>query len=211
MLHDAQLQVCKGDLVCISGEAGCGKTTLIRLLFGLEAPDSGQVTIGGVNPALMNPGAVSAFRRQVSAVFQDLRLMMKRTAGDNVGLPLSLSGKSRHVIEVMVDRTLRKIGLGHKGSVPCSRLSLGERQLLAVARATVNDPVVLLADEPTAHLDEAGLRSVLALLRELRLKGTTLIVTTKDPRLLSGLSEARVTRLIAGRIVEERTPHRLGG
>ena len=208
VLEGAQLQVYKGDTVCVSGEAGCGKTTLVRLLFGLEVPGSGQVTLGGLNPASLNPKEVAAFRRQVSVVFQDLKLIMKSTAHANVALPLFLSGKRKHSIEEKVDRTLRQIGLRHKSSVPCSNLSLGEQQLVAVARATINDPVVLLADEPTAHLGEGDVPKVLALFGELRLRGTTLLMTTKDPRLPPLLSEARFMRLFSGRIVEDRFPHR---
>lgn len=206
ILHDVQLQVYKGDTVCVVGETGCGKTTLVRLLFGLDTPDSGQVTIDGVNPASMDHAAVVAFRRKVSVVFQDLKLMNKRNVHENVALPLILSQKEKHFIEERVDRSLRQVNLKHKSLCCCSGLSIGERQLLAVARATVNDPVLIFADEPTGHQDDSGVQMVASLLKELGLKGTTLFVTTKDSRLPPLLPSARLMALSSGRIVGESPP-----
>lgn len=200
ILRDVQLRIHKGETVCVVGETGCGKTTLVNLLFGLDAPDSGQVTIDGANPASMDSRAVIAFRRKTSVVFQDLKLMTRRTVRDNVALPLILSGKGKRLIEERVDRSLRQVNLQHKSSCSCSELSIGERQLLAVARATVKDPVLLLADEPTGYQDDSGVRMVSALFRELRLRGTTLLVTTKDPRLLSLLPLAQLMAIASGRI-----------
>ncbi len=206
IFRDLQLQIHKGEAVCVVGGTACGKTTLVKLLFGLDTPDSGQITIDGVNPASMDSGAAIVFRRKVSVVFQDLRLMTQRTLQDNVALPLVLSGKRKHIIEERVAWSLRQVNLQHKSCCSCSGLSIGERQLLAVARAIVNDPVLLLADEPTGYQDDSGVQMVSNLFKELRLKGTTLLVTTKDSRLPPLLPSGRILAFSNGRIAEDSPP-----
>lgn len=206
ILRNLQLQVRRGETVCVVGGTGCGKTTLVKLLFGLDTPDSGQITIDGVNPASMDSLAVIAFRRRVGVVFQDLKLMTKRTLQDNLALPLVLSGMGKRFIEERVARSLRQVNLQHKSCSSCSGLSMGERQLLAVARATVNDPVLLLADEPTGYQDDSGVQVVSNLFKELRLKGATLLVTTKDPRLPPLLPSGRFLAFSDGRISEDGPP-----
>lgn len=202
VFREAELQVHKGELVCITGPSGSGKTTLIKLLFGLESPDTGYISIGGRNPSRLKGKDIPIFRRQVGVIFQDLKLVMRKTVLDNVALPLAVSGKDRTLAEKKVRQVLRTLRLDSKSSTQCGSLSGHEQQLVAIARATVNDPLVLLADEPTAYLDETDSRQALALMSGLSMMGTTVIIATGDLGLPRGIPHGRTFTILNGKIAE---------
>src|SRR3954452_18227020 len=153
VLADVSLHVEKGEFVWLTGPSGAGKTTLLRLLFCAEAPTSGQILVGGRNVNRLSQGGVPYLRRNIGVVFQDFKLLENRTVAENVGFALEVLGASDGEIRERARKRLEQVGLSHKAASLPPRLSGGEQQRVAIARALVNDPTILLADEPTGNLD----------------------------------------------------------
>lgn len=202
VFRDAHLEVHEGDFLFILGQTGAGKTTLLKLLLGMEPLNSGQILIEGHNIHNLPPREVPIFRRRVTIVFQDFKLLMHRSVFENVALPLEVTGKDKRVVMRKVQQILRLLGYHRKRDVPCSRLSKGEQQLVAIARAAVNDPVIIIADEPTGHLDKSSMHAAFEFLRNLRAKGTTIVLATRNASLPLHVPECRIATLEGGRIVE---------
>ncbi|NLI33316.1 MAG: ATP-binding cassette domain-containing protein [Deltaproteobacteria bacterium] len=202
VLRDIELTVFKGEIVCILGASSSGKTALVKLLLGLESPDEGQVVVGGISPASLHSRDVALFRRQVGVVFQDLKLLMRKTVFENVSFPLVLAEKPREYVENKTRQSLRDLGLERKIYAKCFNLSRCEQQLVAVARATVHDPVFLLADEPAAHLEEDHALRVADHLNALNIRGTTVIILTRDAAFAGLMKHGRTLSLNQGRIME---------
>jgi cell division transport system ATP-binding protein len=202
VLDDITLQVDKGEFVWLTGPSGAGKTTLLRLLFCAEEPTSGQIVVGGRNVNRLNAGGVPILRRNIGVVFQDFKLLPNRTALENVGFALEVLGASDAAIRERAQRRLAQVGLAAKaGSLPL-RMSGGEQQRVAIARALVNEPAILLADEPTGNLDPSLTDSILQLLFDANARGTTVVVATHDRGLLSRYHR-RTIRLERGRVVAD--------
>jgi cell division transport system ATP-binding protein len=199
-LVDVSFRVDKGEFVLLTGPSGAGKTTLLRLLFGAETVTRGQVLVGGKNVARLKPSAIPYLRRNIGVVFQDFKLLADRTVSENVAFALEVLGKSSAEISRKVFLALKSVGLAHKQSAFPAQLSGGEQQRIAIARALVNDPPLLLADEPTGNLDPEHGNEVMELFREINLQGTTVIIATHDPGILQRFGR-RVIRLDAGRVV----------
>jgi cell division transport system ATP-binding protein len=200
-LRDVALEVQKGELVFLTGHSGAGKSTVLRLLMMAEMPSAGEVRISGYSSRLIRPADVPLLRRRVGVVFQDFRLLRDRTAEDNVAFALEVTGTRRSEIGPRVNRLLTQVGLAHKARALPDELSGGERQRVAVARALANEPLVLLADEPTGNLDEWAARGVFDLFREINAMGMTVLMATHDLDLVRAHPQYRVVELGHGSVV----------
>jgi cell division transport system ATP-binding protein len=200
-LSDISFQVSKGEFSYITGPSGAGKTTLLKLLYGAIRPTSGKLLVGGVDVARLPSRKLPFLRRNIGIVFQDFKLIPRRTVGENVGLALEVLGTPRDVINRRVNAVLSIVGLRGRADEFPPTLSGGEQQRVAVARAIVNDPSVLLADEPTGNLDGAMAIEVMEILQAINLRGTTVLVATHDAGLMQRFPY-RVLRFRAGKLVE---------
>ena len=202
VLDDVTLQVEKGEFVWLTGPSGAGKTTLLRLLFCADEPTSGQVIVGGRNVNRLSKAGVPDLRRNVGVVFQDFKLLPNRTALENVGFALEVLGASDAQIRERARKRLAQVGLADKaGSLPL-RMSGGEQQRVAIARALVNEPAILLADEPTGNLDASLTESILQLLFDANARGATVVVATHDRGLL-GRYQRRTIQLHHGKVTRD--------
>ncbi len=201
-LVDVNLHVKRGEFVFVTGPSGAGKTTLLRLLFCEEQPTEGQILVDNINLSRIRPSAIPYFRRNIGVIFQDFRLLSRRTLAENVGLPLEVAGLPRSVVRKRTMMALKEVGLAHKLGAYPPTLSGGEQQRAAIARAIIADPKIILADEPTGNLDPLLTREIVKLLMDINLKGTTVVVATHDESVLS-FAKKRVIRLERGRVEED--------
>jgi cell division transport system ATP-binding protein len=201
-LNAIDLRIEKGDFVFLTGPSGAGKTTLLRLLYGALTPTRGQVLIDGKNVSHMTASQIPYLRRSVGVVFQDFKLLQNRTVFENVAITLEVLGWGRADIGKKVMHTLKQMGIESKINQTPERLSGGEQQRVALARALVNDPKILLADEPTGNLDEANKNQILNIFKEANVRGTTVVVATHDRRLIEH-AHKRIVILNKGEIVEQ--------
>ncbi len=204
-LQDVSLRIEKGEFVFLTGASGAGKTTLLRLIFCADAPDEGQVLVNSRNLWHLKKSAVPLLRRTMGFVFQDFRLLPKKTVFENVALALKVGGVPEGVLRVKTTETLGAVGLGHKGHALPLTLSAGEQQRVCLARAIVNDPQVLLADEPTGNLDAELSGEILDLMKAVNARGTTVLLATHNRDLWRRVRR-RVVRLDQGRVVEDGCP-----
>jgi putative ABC transport system ATP-binding protein len=197
---DVDLTVEEGKLVLLLGPSGSGKTTLLTLMAGLVAPSSGSVSIGGRRLDRLLPVELQRMRaRNIGVVFQAFNLIDALTALENVALVLRFAGTARRDSILAAETILDRIGIGHLGSQPTSRLSQREKQRVAIARAVANDPFLLLADEPTASLDsEHGLEIIEILRRYARESQAAVVVSTHDPRLTAFADQ--IVRISDGKV-----------
>ena len=179
-LRDVSLHVAKGEFVFLTGHSGAGKSTVLKLVYAEHLPTQGEVRISGFNTAKLNRREVSRMRRRLGIVFQDFRLLEDRTAEENIAFALEATGTKRSVIAPKVMRVLAQVGLAAKAHQFPSELSGGEQQRVGIARALVNNPFVLLADEPTGNLDERATRGVFRLLRDINANGTAVLMATHN-------------------------------
>jgi len=200
-LNNITLRIEKGEFVFLTGPSGAGKTTLLRLLYGALTPTQGQVLIDGQNISRMLPSQIPYLRRSVGVVFQDFKLLPNRTVLENVAITLEVLGWGRADIGKKVMHILKQLGMESKINLTPQRLSGGEQQRVALARALVNDPKILLADEPTGNLDDANKNQILNIFKEANVRGTTVLVATHDRRLIEN-SHKRLVTLSKGEIVE---------
>ncbi len=201
-LHDVTLRIEKGEFVFLTGPSGAGKTTLLRLLYGALHPTRGQVLIDGQNVSRMTPSQIPCLRRSIGVVFQDFKLLQNRTVFENVAITLEVLGWGRADIGKKVMHILKQTGMETKINLTPQRLSGGEQQRVALARALVNDPKILLADEPTGNLDDANKNQILNIFKDANVRGTTVVVATHDRRLIEN-SHKRLVTLSKGDIVEQ--------
>ncbi|MEU1787718.1 ABC transporter ATP-binding protein [Streptomyces sparsogenes] len=201
-LDDVSLTVRAGEAVAILGPSGSGKSTLLNLIAGLDRPDAGTVTVAGVRVDTLGEAASARFRRAtIGMVFQFFNLLDDLTALDNVALPARMAGESRRAAHRRATELLRSLGVDRHANAYPGRLSGGERQRVAVARALINRPALLLADEPTGALDTAAGEAVRDLLTELNTAGQTVVLVTHDLALARSCT-TRTVRLVDGRVVE---------
>ena len=202
VLDDVTLQVDKGEFVWLTGPSGAGKTTLLRLLFCADEPTSGQIVVGGRNVNRLSARGVPYLRRNVGVVFQDFKLLQNRTALENVGFALEVRGATDAQIRERAQRRLAQVGLLDRAQSLPARMSGGEQQRVAIARALVNEPAILLADEPTGNLDASLTDSILQLLFDANARGATVIVATHDRSLLQR-HQRRTIQLQRGKVVAD--------
>ena len=200
-LRDVSLELDKGEFVFLTGASGAGKTTLMRLVFASERPSDGQIIVLGRNVGRLRPAGVAALRRRIGVVFQDFKLLPRRTVEENVAVALDVVGVPRRQARSRVFAMLKRVGLQHRRFQDPLSLSGGEQQRLAIARALVNDPEILLADEPTGNLDAELTVEIMDLIAGAAARGTAVFVATHDRALVERYGR-RVLRLEAGRVVE---------
>jgi len=201
-LSNINLKVAKGEFVFLTGISGAGKSTLLKLFYGALKPDRGQVLIDGQNIIRLPAAQIPFLRRKVGVVFQDFKLLPNRTVLENVALTLEVLGWGKKDIGKKVYHILKQMGLEHKINSTPLRLSGGEQQRVALARALVNDPKIILADEPTGNLDEESKSLILSILREANIRGSTVVVASHDKRLIDNCHR-RVVILDKGHITED--------
>lgn len=199
-LSDVTLSFEGGEFVFLTGPSGAGKTTLLRLLFREETPTEGHVLVQGRNLADFSEAEVMAYRRDVGFVFQDFRLLPERTVFENLTFVLRALGRPHARRKLMAWDALARVGLQHRLHSYPRELSGGEQQRIAIARALIDRPRLLLADEPTGSLDPELARSIMDLFRDLSSRGTTLIVASHDRALLREMRKRTIT-LEGGRVV----------
>jgi cell division transport system ATP-binding protein len=202
-LSDVTFEIEKGEFVLLMGASGAGKSTLLRMLIAEEQPDEGQIFVHGKNVTKLRSSEIPYLRRKVGAVFQDFRLLPKKSVFDNVALPLIVQGVSEKDIRRKVTEALRAVDVDHKNDQLPNSLSTGEQQRVCIARSIVNGPVVLLADEPTGNLDPERTREIIELFKLINARGTTVVVATHDPQVLKYVNR-RVITLVHGVLLEER-------
>ncbi len=198
-LIDVSLTIEKGEFVFVTGPSGAGKTTLLKIIFCAERPTSGYVLVNGRNLTRIKDKELSLLRRRTGMVFQDFKLLPNRTVFENVALALEIMGAPFSVIRKRVHQALKYLDLGGKEDYRPPQLSGGEQQRVAIARAIINSPLILLADEPTGNLDQDLTVEIMALLKRIHIRGTTVIVATHNQELLKG-TRRRVVTLNKGRV-----------
>lgn len=192
VLADINLQIEPGSLTLISGHSGAGKSTLLKLITATERPTAGVVMVNGQNVGLLRRAAVPWLRRNIGQVFQEQKLLFDRSVLENVRLPLDICGFPRQEALKRCEAALDKVGLLERSRAMPITLSGGEQQRLAIARAVVSRPTLLLADEPTAHLDPESAQSVAALFREFQQVGVTVLIATHDASLYAAWQPQRI-------------------
>lgn len=209
-LFDVTMEIEKGEFVLLMGPSGAGKSTLLRMLIGEERPDEGQIFVQGKNVSRLKQSEVPYLRRKIGTVFQDFRLLGKKSVFENVALPLIVQRSSETDICRKVMDALRAVGVDHKKDQSPNSLSTGEQQRVCIARAIVNGPVVLLADEPTGNLDPERTAELIELFKLINARGTTVVVATHDPHVMK-LVNRRVMTLMQGVLMpEQRGGDRVG-
>ncbi|HRP07404.1 MAG TPA: cell division ATP-binding protein FtsE [Gemmatimonadales bacterium] len=203
-LEGVTFHVGRGEFVFLTGHSGAGKSTVLKLMHAEERPTSGDVRVSGFAIPTLKRDEVPRLRRRLGIVFQDFRLLEDRTAGENVAFALEVTGARRDVIPGRVARVLDQVGLAMKVDAFPRELSGGEQQRVAIARALVNDPPILLADEPTGNLDERATRGVFQLLRDINQAGTVVVMATHDLDLVRN-SGHRILELRDGQLVFDST------
>jgi len=201
-LHDITLEIGKGEFVFLTGPSGAGKTSLLRLIFAAERPSDGQILILGRNVGRARESAIPPLRRRIGVVFQDFKLLPRRTVEENVKLALDVVGTPAREARARTFAILKQVGLQHRRHHHPLSLSGGEQQRIAIARALVNEPELLLADEPTGNLDPEMALEILELISGAAARGTTVLVATHDQTILRRYRR-RTLRLEGGRLVED--------
>lgn len=201
-VEDINLSIHAGEFVSIVGHSGAGKTTLIRLLLGEVKPTSGNIWFDDFDVDRLKQSEIPAYRRRIGVVFQDFRLLPNKTAFENVAFAMEAAGKSDEEIVSDVPHALELVGLSHKARAFPHEMSGGERQRLAIARAIINQPEVILADEPTGNLDPQSTYEIVEILKKINDLGTTVILTTHNKGIIDALGK-RVVTIEKGRVVKD--------
>ena len=201
-LYDLTLNIEKGEFVFVIGHTGCGKSTLVKMLYREEKPDSGSINVGGIDVAKLRNGKVYKLRRKIGVVFQDFKLLSKLTVYENVAFALEIFGATKKEIYEKTIKVLDLVGLKGKAKNYPSELSGGEQQRVAIARAIINSPKLLICDEPTVNLDEVTSIEIMAVLEEINKLGTTIIMVTHDVDIVDKMKK-RTILLDSGRVLKD--------
>ena len=202
VLQNVSFEIEEGEFVCFVGKSGAGKTTLVHLVLGLETPTSGEIFFNGLNLNDANPSEIQQIRRKIGVIYQDYKLLPKKTVYENVAYIMQVEGKENSQIKSEVPKVLEVIGLKDKFNNFPDQLSGGEKQRLAIARALINNPDIIIADEPTGNLDPYNSYEVISLLKKINQTGKTVILSTHDREIINKLGK-RVITLESGKIVRD--------
>ena len=203
-LDDVSVEIGKGEFVFLVGSSGSGKSTFLRLLLKEEAVTSGTVHVAGKDLGKLSNWKVPALRRSIGCVFQDFRLLPNKNVFQNVAFALEVIGKPSHTVATVVPEVLELVGLESKAKRMPDELSGGEQQRVAVARAFVNRPMILLADEPTGNLDPTTSIGIMRLLDRINRTGTTVLMATHDAAIVDSMRR-RVVELDDGKVVRDQS------
>ena len=201
-LYDLTLNIKKGEFVFVIGHTGCGKSTLIKMLYRQEKPDSGYINVGGIEVTKLKNRKVYKLRRKIGVVFQDFKLLNKLTVYENVAFALEIFGIPKREIYERTIKVLDLVGLKGKAKNYPNELSGGEQQRVAIARAIVNEPKLLICDEPTGNLDQDTSAEIMKVLDEVHKMGTTIIMVTHDITIVEKMKK-RVILLDTGRVLKD--------
>jgi cell division transport system ATP-binding protein len=197
-LRDVSFEISQGEMAFLTGHSGAGKSTLLKLVAGIERPNSGSVLVNNQNVGVLKAGALPYLRRNLGIIFQDHKLLFDRNVYDNVLLPLQICGFDHKESAQRVRAALDKVGLLKREKANPIALSGGEQQRLCIARAIVNRPTILLADEPTGNLDADYAQDIMAIFKSFHQVGVTLLISTHDAGVLQGNDKVRVLNLKQG-------------
>ncbi len=201
-LTDINLTVYHGDFLFLLGATGAGKTTLLRLLYRQELPDAGEIKVLGYDLLTMKEKEIPMLRRKLGIIFQDFRLLPERTVYENLEFVLRAINTQSDMISSKIQETLNQLGMTHKKNSYPYELSGGEQQKVAIARALVKSPDIIIADEPTGNIDPKAAEDILNILKDINYQGTTVIMATHDAELAERTRRRRIT-LDAGRVVRD--------
>lgn len=201
-VHDLKLEINKGEFVFVIGNSGSGKSTFIKMLYREEKPTCGEIIIGGINVAKLLNSKVYKFRRKIGIVFQDYKLLPKLTVYENVSYALEVLGSDKKEVRTKTLKALEKVGLKEYAKHFPTELSGGEQQRVSIARAIVNNPKILICDEPTGNLDPETSMEIVKLLEEINNSGTTVIMATHDKDIVNNLKK-RVIAFKDGKLVSD--------
>lgn len=201
-LHDVSFSIAEGEFISLIGPSGAGKTTLLRILLVEESPTQGAVHFDGVNIHNLRSSDIPKYRQRIGVVFQDFKLLEDKTAYENVAFAMEMVGKTDDEIRADVPHALELVGLEEKMFYFPSELSGGEQQRLAIARAIINQPDLLIADEPTGSLDPSSVHSIINILKKINELGTTVILSTHNNSVVDELKK-RVVHIDKGRIIRD--------
>jgi cell division transport system ATP-binding protein len=199
-LSDVTLQIERGEFCFLTGPSGAGKTTFLKLVFREELPSQGQILVGGRNITAIPARQIPELRRSIGVVFQDFKLLKRKTILENVAFVLRILGVPAKEQKRRAFAALKSVGLHHKMHVYPLQLSGGEQQRVAIARALINEPILLLADEPTGNLDPDMAQEIMSLFQEVNSRGTTVLVATHDREMIQRMGK-RVIALDRGRLM----------
>ncbi len=203
-VKDVALDINKGEFVFLVGPSGSGKSTLIRLMMRDELPTNGDIWIAGKHASALSPWKVPQLRRSIGTVFQDFKLLPNKTVYENVAFAMEVTGKSRVAIHSQVPQVLKLVGLSAMADRMPRSLSGGEQQRVSIARAFVNRPLILLADEPTGNLDPATSVGIMRILDHINRTGTTVVMATHDHAIVDAMRR-RVVELDRGRVMRDES------
>lgn len=201
-LSNVNLTIPKGDFVFVVGTSGAGKSTLIKMIFREELPSSGSIIVNGKNIGQIREWEVPYLRRNLGIVFQDFRLLPKKTVFENIAFALEVIEAPRREIQKKVPHVLELVGLAHKAKVYPNEMSGGEQQRVAIARAIVNNPALVIADEPTGNLDPDTSWEIMKIFEQINKAGTTMVVATHEKVIVNGMQK-RVVAIEEGRLVRD--------
>jgi cell division transport system ATP-binding protein len=200
-LKDVSFHLAKGEFAFLTGPSGAGKSTVLRLIHMAEEPTDGEVRVSGFSSKRIRRRDIPKLRRRVGVIFQDFRLLRDRTTAENLAFALEVTGARPNEMKSKVQRLLAQVGLAARAGAFPSELSGGEQQRIALARALIHDPVVLLADEPMGNLDERAAKGIFELARDINASGTAVLMATHDLELIRRHSQYRVIELAEGAVV----------
>lgn len=201
-IDNMDLHIEAGEFVSIVGQSGTGKTTLVKLLIAEERPTEGVIEIGGWDISDISNRDVPLLRRQIGVIFQDFKLLHKKTVAENVAFALQVAGESRERIKDVVPRVLDIVGLTHKAHRYPHQISGGEQQRVVIARSLVHRPKILVADEPTGNLDTINTEEIISILKKINEFGTTIVLVTHNREIVNRLRK-RVITLHDGKVVSD--------
>lgn len=202
-LNDATFHINKGEFVFVTGPSGAGKSTLTKLITREETPDSGKITVADFDVTSLPAKKIPFLRRSMGIVFQDFRLLPKKTVYENVAFAMEILHKSKRQIRKRVPQILALVGISDKADKYPDELSAGEQQRVAIARAIINNPTVLIADEPTGNLDPDTAAEIMDLLNQINITGTTIVMVTHAKDIVDRMKK-RVITIESGRIIRDK-------